>query len=148
MAQDLNQVTLIGNLVRDCGQDQNSFQYLQNGTAVARISIASNRPKKQQDGSWADDTSYFDITIFGKTAENLRPYLQKGKKIAVSGYLKQDRWKDQQGNNRSRISVIADNVQLLGGFLNGQQAAQYQQQYQPAMQAEQDGMGFPEDIPF
>lgn len=183
MAQDLNQVTLIGNLVRDCGQDQNSFQYLQNGTAVARVSIASSRPKKQQDGSWADDTSYFDITIFGKTAENLRPYLQKGKKIAVSGYLKQDRWKDQQGNNRSRISVIADNVQLLGGFQNGQQAAQaaqaasgfnpntayptaqaaqqasnpqmygqsqpqYQQQYQPAVQTGQDGMGFPEDIPF
>lgn len=123
MAQDLNSVTLIGNIVRDCGADQNSFAYLQSGAAVARVSIAVNRSRKQGE-QWVDEVSYFDITIYGKTAENLRQYLLKGKKIAVSGHLQQDRWKDQQGNNRSRVSVVAETVQLLGGNPNGQQAQQ------------------------
>lgn len=145
---DINNVVIVGRLTRDCGQQD--FQYLQSGTAVARISIAVNRSKKQAE-QWVDEASFFDVVIFGKTAENLHPYLQKGKQIAIKGYLKQDRWQDKQtGENRSRVSVVADEVQLLGGqSQNGngqgyQQTQNYQQQqfaqpqnYQPTAQAPQ-----------
>jgi single-strand DNA-binding protein len=175
---DLNVVTVVGRLVRDCGQQD--FSYLQSGTAVAKISIAVNRSKKQADGSWVDEASFFDVAIFGKTAENLHPYLQKGKQVVIKGFLKQDRWRDKQtGENRSKISIIADEVQLLGGYQqqggnyqqnqpqrNYQQQGGYQQQgypqqngfqsqpqsvAQPMVQQPQQsfvGEGFPEDIPF
>lgn len=132
---DLNVVTVIGRLVRDCGQQE--FSYLQSGTAVAKISIAVNRSKKQNDGSWVDEASFFDVAIFGRTAENLHPYLQKGKQVAVKGYLKQDRWQDKQtGVNKSKISIIADDVQLVGGGNNN--APQYNPQtVYPTAQAAQ-----------
>lgn len=175
---DLNVVTVVGRLVRDCGQQE--FSYLQSGTAVAKISIAVNRSKKQADGSWVDEASFFDVAIFGKTAENLHPYLQKGKQVVIKGFLKQDRWQDKQtGEYRSKISIVADEVQLLGGQ-NQQQGGNYQQtqqttpqqsyqQTQPTypqqggyqsqqtfaqpVQTQQPqqsfvGEGFPEDIPF
>ena len=108
---DLNSVVLIGNLTRDA-----ELKYFQNGTAVAAVSIAVNSSRKQQDGTYADEVSFFDVNIYGKTAENLKQYLTKGKKIAVEGSLKQDRWQDSQtGQNRSRVVVNADTVQLLGG---------------------------------
>lgn len=133
---DLNVVTVVGRLVRDCGQQE--FSYLQSGTAVAKISIAVNRSKKQADGSWVDEASFFDVAIFGKTAENLHPYLQKGKQVVIKGFLKQDRWQDRQtGENRSKISIVADEVQLLGGQ-NQQQGGNYQQN-QPQRNYQQQG---------
>lgn len=132
---DLNVVTVVGRLVRDCGQQE--FSYLQSGTAVAKISIAVNRSKKQADGSWTDEASFFDVAIFGKTAENLHPYLQKGKQVVIKGSLKQDRWQDKQtGENRSKISIVADGVQLLGGQ-NQQQGGNYQQTQQTQQTAPQ-----------
>ena len=133
---DLNVVTEVGRLVRDCGQQD--FSYLQSGTAVAKISIAVNRSEKQADGSWVDEASFFDVAIFGKTAENLHPYLQKGKQVVIKGSLKQDRWQDKQtGENRSKISIVADEVQLLGGQ-NQQQGGNYQQN-QPQRNYQQQG---------
>lgn len=160
---DINKVVLVGRLTRNLADNERDFGYLPSGQARANVSIAVNRSKKLSDGTWTDDASFFDIVIFGKTAENLKPYLLKGKQIAVEGHLKQDRWADQQGNNRSRVSVVADNVQLLGGKgdleQGGGQSAIYdeakrQQQYKPAQsqppiqqQAGFDG-NFEEDIPF
>ena len=110
---DLNHVVLIGRLTRDLGDDERSFGYVGNGQARANVSIAVNRSKKSGD-EWIDETSYFDITIWGKTAENLKPYLNKGKQICVEGHLKQDRW-EKDGQKMSRVTIVADNVQLLGG---------------------------------
>ncbi|MBQ8679534.1 MAG: single-stranded DNA-binding protein [Treponema sp.] len=155
---DLNHVVLIGRLTRDLGSDERDFGYLPNGQARANVSIAVNRSKKQGD-EWIDEVSYFEVAIFGKTAENLKPYLLKGKQICVDGHLKQDRWKDQQGNNRSKISIVAENVQLLGGKSEDttqNAGGNYQQQsftpkantqYQtpPAPPSDDE---FPEDIPF
>ena len=144
---DINNVTIIGRLTRDCGQQE--FQYLQSGTAVARISIAVNRSKKQGD-QWVDEASFFDVVIFGKPAENLHPYLQKGKQIAIKGYLKQDRWKDKQtGENRSRVSIVADEVQLIGGQSqngNGQPHFQPVQQ-QPYTQPQNQQQVFNGNVP-
>ncbi len=155
---DLNHVVLIGRLTQDLGNDERSFGYLPNGQARANVSIAVNRGKKQGD-EWINEVFYFEVAIFGKTAENLKPYLLKGKQICVDGHLKQDRWKDQQGNNRSKISIVAENVQLLGGKSEDttqNAGGNYQQQsftpkantqYQtpPAPPSDDE---FPEDIPF
>ena len=128
MANDLNKVCVIGNLTRDM-----ELSYLQNSTAKGNVSIAVNRGRKSADGQWVEEASYFDVLIWGQTAQNLQQYLTKGKKIAVSGYLKQDRWHDQQtGQNRSRIYIVAEDVQLLGvQSQNGNGQPQFQSVQQP-----------------
>ena len=120
MATDLNHVVLVGRLTKDLGADERSFGYVGNGQARATVSIAVNRSRKGADGNWIDEANYFDVTIWGKTAENLKPYLTKGKQIAVDGYLKQDRW-EKDGQKFSKVSIVANNVQLLGGRTDGGQ---------------------------
>lgn len=104
---DLNHVVVIGRLTRDA-ELVNVGQ-----TVKADVSIATNRSKKQGD-QWVVETSFFDFTLWGKTAENLRQYLTKGKQVAVEGHLRQERW-EKDGQKFSKVSIIADNVQLLGG---------------------------------
>ena len=105
---DLNRVVLIGRLTRDA-ELVNVGQ-----TVKADLSIAVNRSRKQTDGSWTDEVSFFDFTLWGKTAEGLKPFLTKGKQIAIEGHLKQDRW-EKDGQKFSKVSIVAENVQLLGG---------------------------------
>ena len=163
---DVNRVNIIGRLTRDINADERSFAYLPNGTARANVSIAVNRSRKNGD-QWVDEVSYFDVTIWGKTAENLKPFLTKGKQIAVDGYLRQDRW-EKDGQKNSRIVIIAENVQLLGGKTdNGGGYSQPSGGFAPKFQPRQDNMqmnnssmsvpmddipygdnSFPEDIPF
>ena len=113
MATDLNHVVLVGRLTRDLGSDERSFGYVGNGQARASVSIAVNRSRKNGE-QWIEEANYFDVTIWGKTAENLKPYLTKGKQIAVDGYLKQDRW-EEDGQKFSKVGIVADSVMLLGG---------------------------------
>ncbi|MGI0530301.1 single-stranded DNA-binding protein [Treponema socranskii] len=155
---DMNHVFLIGRLTRDLGADERSFAYVGNGQmARANISIAVNRSKKEGE-QWVDEVNYFDITIWGRTAENLKQYLLKGKQIAVDGYLKQDRWQ-KDGQNFSKVVVVANSVQLLGGKSEGGQASGGAPRFQPKAPSEKTGQyggaaasptddGFPEDIPF
>ena len=114
---DMNNVNLIGRLTRDA-----DLAYTPSGLACAKASLAVNRSKKEN-GQWVEEVSYFDVTIWGKTAENLKQYLLKGKQVAIEGSLKQDRWKDADGNNRSHVKIIASNVQLLGGAIHSSNAA-------------------------
>ena len=157
---DLNHVVLIGRLTRDLGSDERSFGYVANGQARANVSIAVNRSRKQADGSWGDEVNYFDVTIWGKTAEHLKPYLLKGKQICVEGYLKQDRW-EKDGQKQSRVTIVANNVQLLGGKAEGSPMSGGAPRFQPVNSAPQGGYqsypnesfgdsgnDFPEDIPF
>lgn len=125
---DLNSVTIIGRLTRDCGADQNSFSYTQGGTCIARVSIAVNRSRKQGD-QYVDEANFFDVTIFGKTAESLKPYLTKGQQIAVEGYLKQDRW-EKDGQKFSKVGIVANTVQLVGKKADGGNGGYQQQGYQ------------------
>ena len=126
---DLNHLVLIGRLTQDLGSDERSFGYVGNGQARANVSIAVNRSKKEGE-QWIDEVNYFNVTIWGKTAENLKPYLTKGKQICVEGHLKQDRW-EKDGQKQSRINIVADNVQLLGGKDNNSApTSTYAQQYQ------------------
>jgi single-strand DNA-binding protein len=116
---DLNQITLIGRLTRDI-----DVRYTTQGTAIGRMSIACNRMKK-------DEVDYFDVEVWGKMAENLKQYLTKGKQIAITGRLKQDRW-EKDGKAASRVGIVAENIQLIGsnGNSGNQQQAQPQQGYQ------------------
>ena len=158
---DINHVMLIGRLTKDIGDDERSFSYVGNGQARANVSIAVNRSRKNGD-QWVDEVNYFDITIWGKTAENLKPYLTKGKMIAVDGYLKQDRW-EKDGQKMSKVSVVANNVQLLGGKTEGAPVSNGAPRFQPNNNAPSaggysggyapdsygdTGSDFPEDIPF
>lgn len=110
---DTNLVVLIGRLTQDCGNDERSFSYVGNGTAKAVVSLAVNRSVKKN-GNWVDEVSFINVTIWGKTAENLKQYLKKGTQICVEGYLTQDRW-EKDGQKQSRLNVVAETVQLLGG---------------------------------
>jgi single stranded DNA-binding protein len=143
----------IGRLTKDA-----ELKYTQDGSAIAKFSIAVNR-RKGKDGT--EKVDFFDVTAWGKMAEGLMQYLIKGKQVSIEGRLQQDRWTDEAGAQHSRIGIVADNIQLLGGtrvdLPPQQQAPQYQQQpapYQPApqyqqpQQYQQQGLGFPEDIPF
>ncbi|GMO32096.1 MAG: hypothetical protein Ta2F_07920 [Termitinemataceae bacterium] len=105
---DINHVTLIGRLTRDA-----EYKVLQSGQAVCNFSIAVNRRRKVGD-QWEDEANYFDIVLWGKQADSLNRYLVKGKQIGIDGELRQDRWQ-QDGQNRSKVVVSANNIQLLGG---------------------------------
>jgi single-strand DNA-binding protein len=105
---DINSVVLVGRLTRNA-----ELKYTNTGMPVSKISLAINKRRKK-DEQWIDEVNYFDVTIWGKTAESLQPYLLKGKQIGVSGELRQSRW-EQDGQSRSKVEVVATNVQLLGG---------------------------------
>ena len=137
---DLNHVIEIGRLTRDISE--RDFAYTTGGTARLNLSIAVNRSEKRG-GEWADKVSFFDVTVWGKPAENIKPYLHKGKQIAIDGYLDQQRWV-KDGVKYSKVVIIAENVQLLGGNESAPQAQQPAGDYQSAG----SGDDFPEDIPF
>ena len=141
---DLNHVIEIGRLTRDISE--RDFGYTTGGTARLNLSIAVNRSEKRN-GAWQDKVSYFEVTVWGKTAENIRPYLHKGKQIAVNGYLDQQRW-EKDGVRYSKVCIIANNVQLLGGN-EAQGAAQPTAPQGPVGDySNADGGDFSEDIPF
>ncbi len=108
MANDINQVILIGRLTKNA-----ELKFTNSGTPVTRLSLAVNRRKKSGD-NWEDEVNFFDVILWGKIAERLTEYLKKGKQIGVTGELRQNRW-EQDGNKRSRVEIVADNIQLLGG---------------------------------
>ena len=138
---DLNNYSVIGRMTRDL--DERAFAYTPNGKARLNISIAVN------DG-YGDNqyTSYFDVVVWGKTAENIKPYLGKGKQLCINGRLRQDRW-ESNGQKNSRVVIVAETVQLLGGRDNGAgSGGNYQQPAQQQVPAYNNGGDFPEDIPF
>ena len=128
---DINSVVLVGRITKDVGSDERSFSYVGNGTAKAVVNIAVNRGVKKGD-KWEDETSFFDVVIWGKLAENLKPRLTKGTQITVSGYLKQDRW-EKDGQKQSRVQVVADLVEIPNVSKK---------------EADKDAEAFPEDNPF
>jgi len=111
MAVDINVVVLVGRLTRDC-----ELKSTPQGTSVCRFSIAVNRRKRTGD-RWEDEVSYFDVVLWGRSAETLNPYLQKGRQVSIEGELRQNRW-EQDGKTNSKVEVVANNVQLLGGGRN------------------------------
>ncbi len=105
----LNKVLLIGNLTRDP-----ELRYTQDGTAVADFGLAINRRFKGRDGQQRDETCFVDVTVWAKQAEVACEYLSKGRLVFVEGRLRLDTW-EKEGQKRSKLSVVAQRVQFLGG---------------------------------
>ena len=151
MAADINHVVLVGRLTKDA-----ELKTIASGQAVCKFSIAVNRSKKNGE-QWEDEPNFFDVVLWGRRGEALHQYLNKGKLVGVDGELRQDRWQ-QEGQNRSKVEIVANNIQLLGGGSGGggggssggysgggnnsQGSAPQQAQGAPADD------GFADDIPF
>ena len=103
---NLNSVLLEGNLTRDP-----ELSYTTKGTAVCKLGLASNRFFKQ-DEEYQKEVSFFDVTVWGRQAEVCSEYLKKGRGVRVVGRLKQERWQDQDGNNRSKVTIVAEHVEF------------------------------------
>jgi len=110
--KDVNNVVLIGRLTRDPVMKSTA-----SGMSVSKFSLAVNEPKKVGE-EWKDNAGFFDVVLWGKQAESLYSYLVKGKRVAVTGKLTQERW-EQDGENRSKVVVTAATVQLLDGGGSG-----------------------------
>lgn len=140
----LNRVIIAGNLVRDP-----ELKFAGSGTAIGTGSICvNNRVKKGEE--WVDEPCFVDFTFFGRSAEVLNEYCKKGSNILVDGRLKMEQW-EKDGQKRSKICVIGENLQLLGGRPAAsndgpKQESRPTQQNSTARQAA--SVGASEDIPF
>jgi single-strand DNA-binding protein len=106
-----NKVMLMGNLTRDP-----QLKYLPSQTAVAEFGIACNRKFRTATGEDREEVTFVDIAAFGKTGELINQYFTKGKPIFIEGRLKFDQWEDRQGGGkRSKLTVVAENFQFIGG---------------------------------
>jgi single-strand DNA-binding protein len=104
-----NRVILLGNLTRDP-----ELKYLPSGMAVVDIGLAVNDRRKNANGEWIEETTFVDITLFGRTAEVVSEYVGKGAPLFVEGRLKLDTWETPDHQKRSKLKVIGDRIQLLG----------------------------------
>lgn len=101
----------MGNLTRDP-----ELRYTPKGTAVAKLGLAVNRSWRNAEGQQQDETTFVDVDAFGKQAETLGQYMQKGRPILIEGRLKLDQWEDKNtGQNRSKLGVILEKFSFVGG---------------------------------
>lgn len=103
---DINSVVLCGRVTRDA-----EVRYTNGGMAVSEISIAVNRYAGKDKG---EEVSFFEVNLWGKTAEALVQYLTKGRQIVVQGELRQERW-EKDGQKQSKVRINANTIQLVGG---------------------------------
>lgn len=113
-----NRVILLGNLVRDI-----ELRYTNSRVAICENAVAVNEKRKNAAGEWVDETSFIDVTFFGRTAEVVSEYLSKGSPIFIEGRMKQDRW-EKDGQKRSKLYVIVDRMQLIGAKGEGKGPSQ------------------------
>ena len=131
---DLNTVIITGNVVHDIGEKD--LRKVGETTKLS-ITIATNKSVKSN-GEWKNKASFFEVVLWGRLADNLKPYLVKGKSVAIVGTLDQDTW-EKDGQKQSKIYITANELKLLGGKADNSKSANTQQ-------ATND-LGFPEDIP-
>ncbi len=104
-----NRVILLGNLTRDI-----ELRHLPSGMAVADVGLAVNDRRKNQAGEWVEETSFIDVTLWGRTAEVASQYLTKGSPILIEGRLKQETWETAEGEKRSKVKVVCERMQMVG----------------------------------
>ena len=136
---------LEGNLVKDP-----ELKTINGDRSVCNFTIGSNRSYVKKDGERVDEASFFDIVLWGRSAEAVNQYLTKGQQVGVQGELRQSRW-EQDGQSRSRVEVHANNVRLLGSRGGGGQAPQSagsESGEYSASKPPQQSNDFEDDIPF
>lgn len=151
---NLNKVMLIGNLTRDP-----EVRYTPSGKAVADISLAINRVWNNDQGQKQEETTFVDVTLWGRQAELAQQYLSKGRGIYLEGRLQMDSWDDKEtGKKRTKLKVVGDNLQFLpdgrsaaGGAPQQRASAPQQQRSGPPQggsAAPPDDFQEEDDIPF
>jgi len=113
-----NRVILVGNITRDI-----DLRHTQSGLAVTELGLAVNDRRKNQSGEWIDETTFVDVTLWGRQAEVAGQYLSKGAPVLIEGRLKLDSW-EQEGQKRSKLRVVGERMQMLGGRSPGSKPAQ------------------------
>jgi single-strand DNA-binding protein len=116
---NFNKVLFMGNLTRDP-----ELRYLPNGTAVTTFTVASNRVYKLPSGEKKEEATFVRVVVWARRAETCSEYLSKGSAVFVEGRLQSRTWQGQDGQKRSTIEIVADNVQFLGRPKNDGQAYQ------------------------
>ena len=133
---------IIGNLTRDP-----ELRYTPKGTAVAELGIAVNRVWNNDQGQKQEETTFIDVTLWGKTAELAQKYLVKGQSVFIEGRLQLETWDDKAtGQKRSKLKVIGETMQFLGTKGDGgkqQPAPQQRQNPSSAQQADDDEDSIP-----
>ena len=132
-----NQVVLMGNLTRDPERKETA-----SGTVIVNLSLAVNRRIKRGD-TWEEEANFFDVVVFGKTAENCVKYLVKGRPVLIDGELQQDRWETKDGKKRSKVKIVARLVQFLGG-----RKEQEERPREPDREPDDPPLEDDDDIPF
>jgi single-strand DNA-binding protein len=132
-----NRVILVGNLTRDP-----ELRYIPSGTAVTDVGLAVNDRRKTANGEWVEETTFIDITLWGRTAEVASEYLSKGSPVLIEGRLKLDTWETNDGQKRSKLKVIGERMQMLsargGGGAGGGTGRRPQQTSQQETPPEPD----------
>jgi single-strand DNA-binding protein len=100
-----NTVTIIGNVTRDP-----ELRYLTSGTALASFGVAWNNRYKDRNGQQVEDTSFFDVTCWRDLADNVSESISKGDRVIIYGKLEQRSWETQDGEKRSKVEIVADEV--------------------------------------
>ena len=130
-----NRVILMGNITRDI-----ELRHTPSGTSVVELGLAVNDRRKGPTGEWVDETTFVDVTLWGRTAEVASEYLSKGSPVMIEGRLKLDQW-EQEGQKRSKLRVIGERMQLIG--TRGERSGGSYQKPQQANDGPVD-----DDIPF
>ena len=107
---NFNKVILAGNLTRDP-----QLSYLPSNTPVVEFGLAINRKWKGQNGEMRDETCFVDCSCYGKQAETLNQYMSKGRGLLVEGRLQFQQWTDKEGTKRSKLKVVVERFEFLGG---------------------------------
>ncbi|WP_022928893.1 single-stranded DNA-binding protein [Patulibacter americanus] len=110
----INRVTIVGNLTRDP-----ELRGLPSGGSVCSLRVAVNERRKDASGQWSDAPNFFNVTIFGNSADNAAKFLTKGRQVAVDGRLRWREYQDRDGNKREAIEIVAQEVQFIGGREGG-----------------------------
>ena len=105
-----NKVLLMGNLTRDI-----ELKHVAGNQAVAEIGLAVNRRYRTKEGEEREETTFVDCEAWGRTAEVMKQYLTKGRPVFIEGRLKLDQWTDKDNNTRSKMRVVVETFQFVGG---------------------------------
>ena len=111
----MNKIQLLATMTRDC-----ELRYAQSGTAIGSFGVAYNEKRKQPDGSYADQAHFFDVTCFGKTAENVQKYFSKGSRILIDGSLSFSQW-EKDGQKRSKVDIKLNSFDFIDRKSDNQQ---------------------------
>lgn len=110
MARGFSKVIIVGNITRDP-----ELRTTPSGTQVCGFSVAVNRNYKDNSGEQKENVSFFDCSAWGKSGEIIAQYAKKGSGILVSGRLEQRSWEDKEGQKRSRVEIVVEDFNFVGG---------------------------------